>query len=733
MVQEHVDVVGGGLVANQHDLWQPAVGQETLRLLEAALPGDEAGQQLVARQAAATLGRCSPPASPGAAPRVGLVIGYVQSGKTLSFTTVTALARDNGFHLVVVLAGTKENLHDQTASRLADDLQVQRAGGLSPWFLVSNLRRDTQDAQQAADHLKRALDPSTPEMFRRTVVITVLKNRSRLDALREALAAFEEAGVHLDDVPALVVDDEADQAGLNTAVADDDESATYAAIVALRSALPRHTYLMYTATPQAPLLVNLADTLAPDFVAVLDAGKGYTGGDYFFGEHRSTFLKIIPASEVDKAFDGAHHVPPASLMRALATYLLGVVVRGGQRKTSSMLVHPSHTRELHDRFAGWVGGLRESWVDTLGTPGPDRDALLAEQFRPAYDDLLAAGAELPPFDELVESLHWWVGATAVRTVNSGTPADSDIQWDVAPSWILIGGNKLDRGFTVEGLTVTYMPRGTGVGNADTVQQRARFFGYKASYAPLCRAWLASSTADAFARYVEHERVLRRELTSVAAGGLSLKDWKRMMLLDPSFRPCRRAVIDLPYLHRRVRGNAWWQGRRLMVPQDWHEQNRGTMSRLLAGVAAPTPDPRDPRADGANHMTTVRLDDVVALMSDWRAHPEDAATLNETALLLRARLDDAPDLEADVYLMGDLRPRERGMEDHDSVINLFQGRGQDAKGFPGDHKFCTDDRVSLQLHVVQPKGGRLQVHEAPALALRIPTVLAGGILLQRDAG
>ena len=161
-----------------------------------------------------------------------------------------------------------------------------------------------------------------------------------------------------------------------------------------------------------------------------------------------------------------------------------------------------------------------------------------------------------PLDDLLAELPHWIGATQIRVVNSGTPADSDIKWKAAPSWILIGGNKLDRGFTVEGLTTTFMPRRLGAGQVDSVQQRARFFGYKKSYATLCRAWINGTTADAFEHYVEHEQLLRDELVKVDEKGISLKQWKRLMLLDPTYKPTRRAVIDIPYFHDRIRGDKW---------------------------------------------------------------------------------------------------------------------------------------------------------------------------------
>lgn len=737
--QVHVDVTLGALTVHPHQLWQPVVGPETVRLLDAALKDDD-GRARMQKQSVEVLARCNPPASGGADPRTGLVVGYVQSGKTLSFTTVMALARDNAFPLVILFAGTKDILHQQTAKRLAADLAVEREGGLSPWYKVSNPRAGTADAQAIGQHLKHALDPKTPAKFRRTIVITVMKNRSRLDGLRQVLLGLDEHGISLSDLPVLVVDDEADQAGLNTLAADDDMSTTYTAILSLRAVLPRHSYVMYTATPQAPLLVNLADTLSPDFVAVLEPGDGYTGGRYFFEDHRTSFLKIIGAKESLQALDPTTSEPPATLQRALATFFIGLAVRqsgAGAVGPTSMLVHPSHTQDLHERYAAWVKNLCDTWAELLSDPGPDRDALIEEDLRPAYEDLATTVDAIPPFDELLTDLPYWIGVTQRRTVNSENPEESDIRWNSDPSWILVGGNKLDRGFTVEGLTVTYMPRGVGVGNADSIQQRARFFGYKGSYASLCRAWLASTTETAFTRYVDHEKVLRKELQDVATSGANLKTWKRQMLLDPAFKPCRRAVIDLPYLHSRIAGDAWSRFERIRIPDDKIDLNRSVIDAFVTSQGQHrAADPRDPRDADPNELFAVSLQDLLAtVLADWRTNVEDRAGLNQLTLLLRARLDDDPDLMADVYLMRGLRRRERELQqDGVRVTNLLEGRrsGKGTDGYDGDAKYFTPGRLSIQLHSVDVmKAGTTLVESVPAFAIWVPRDLAGGVLSQQD--
>ena len=121
---------------------------------------------------------------------------------------------------------------------------------------------------------------------------------------------------------------------------------------------------------------------------------------------------------------------------------------------------------------------------------------------------------------------------------------------------------MDRGFTVEGLTVTYMPRGPGVGNADTIQQRGRFFGYKRPYLGYCRTYLEQDVLSAFEEYVEHEEEMRRQLQQVRDSGSPLSDWKRAFVLSPALRPCRSNVIQYDYARGRY-ADAWFAPRTVL--------------------------------------------------------------------------------------------------------------------------------------------------------------------------
>lgn len=723
-------------------IWNPVAGREVAATMQRSGLPDEGVTQVV-QQAATILGKGIDPDSTGAEARTGLVVGYVQSGKTLSFTTAIALAHDNGFRLVVLLTGTKTNLHGQTTKRIRRDLDTDRQA--SPWLVLSNPDSSSSSAEDLAAALRAgplgdSNNPFLDGLRRpRTALLTVMKNTNRIDKVADLLKGLPARGIDPNDLSVLIVDDEADQAGLNTKAAADDEeepSATYRAIRDLRAALPRHTYLEYTATPQAPLLLNVLDTLAPDYVEVLTPGKGYTGGELFFVEERDRFVETIPEAEAAECLSDEPDGPPETLMKSIASFTLAGMLMSSAREASpaSMLVHPSHTKETHERFARWVRAILESWTDMLDEGGVAADELANRYFAPAYRDL--TGNDLDEqYQKIVAALPHIMPLIQTRVVNSAG-ATREIKFNNHRFWILVGGNKLDRGYTVEGLVTTYMPRGIGGGQADTIQQRARFFGYKAAYADLCRAWLTDESAHQYTRYVEHETHLRNSLKDMGATRQSLKEWRRHMLFDPRMRPCRAGVIGMPYVRERVAGGSYRRMEHILGDEAQAAENRERLEAFLAKHGSERgPDPRDPRSD---HRTTTFTLPLRALVEDllvpWQHNYADTAVLNAIELLLQARLDENPGLTARTFYMRDGLRRERGRRGQFVVNNLMEGRrsGQQPQdSFPGDLAFYAeeDDVVSVQIHRVDVKGdGPAGQKDVPALAIRVPRRMAADLLL-----
>ena len=277
--------------------------------------------------------RCVSPTDRNDDQGTGLVVGYVQSGKTLSFTTVAALACDNDFALIIVLSGTKKNLYSQTAKRIRRDLDLERPAGC--WSIFEAQTRNP-DLPQQLNHLLEQWDRAElPGFPRKTALITVLKTRQRIHGLVEALKHLDLRGR-----PCLIIDDEADQHGLNTKVRQPDEgapySAVYGALLDLRVTLPRHTYVQYTATPQALLLIGVLDSLSPQFGSTLLAGEGYCGGGSFFGAQEvRSLVRTIPENDLLVVDGEVPPGPPESLLEALRLFYVGVAAQALHRGTTN--------------------------------------------------------------------------------------------------------------------------------------------------------------------------------------------------------------------------------------------------------------------------------------------------------------------------------------------------------------------------------------------------------------
>ncbi len=714
--------------------WDPQPGPETGLL---NLPPGARDQ--IIEEARRILRRCVNPHGPPQS-QTGLAMGYVQSGKTTSFTTVTALARDNGYRLVIVIAGTTEPLFYQNRDRIIEALRLESRPRSTPWRHISAPKvrenahiaiRDTLAQWDAAN--------ATPEE-RRTVLVTVMKHHQHLQNLIDVLQ-----NLNLQNVPTLLIDDEGDQAGLNTQVNQGDESTTYRRLLDLKAALPLHSYLQYTATPQAPLLINLVDVLSPNFAEILTPGAGYVGGAEFFLRN-PTLIRDIPDAQVPTNRN-VLNAPPPTLTRAMQLFYAGVAVgyiTGQPEDNCSMMVHPSQRTDPHRQFHGWVTSARTDWLQILDLPDDDPDKIdLLTQFREAYDDLAATTANIPSFPQVVANLRRSISLTEVTEVNTrGNRRTPQINWGQSYSWILVGGQAMDRGFTVEGLTVTYMPRTLGVGNADTVQQRARFFGYKRPYLGLCRIFVGGDVRRAMRGYIEHEEDVRGELEQFAATNRPLSEWRREFFLSRQLRPTRDNVIDIAYQRLRF-GNEW------VYPNGPHDSapavaaNAALFTQFRAAHPFGPYTGLDLRQNSRRNLVIENIPLQLVheeLLTRYRiTRLEDSQQFGAMLRLVQLHLIDHPHDTCTVFLMAEGERRRRDYQD-DKIVQLFQGRqyaiinGVRDTSYPGDREVRGANGLTVQMGYLdfgQPNA--LVASNIPHLAIWVPADMARDTLLQPQGG
>jgi hypothetical protein len=451
----------------------------------------------------------------------GLVLGYVQSGKTANYVATIAKAVDAGYRLVVVLSGLHNGLRKQTQSRLVRQLV---APNTARWFQLTDEDRDFGSPGNA-DNLLTSRDSY--------LLAVVKKNPTRLQNLLDWLNSASRANRAA--CPVLVIDDEGDQASINTK--DEEQQSRIHSQIRELLEQPRVALVSYTATPFANLLTNPqypGDLYPKDFILDLPAPPGYFGPEHVFGRERLTedeeesdgYDMIRRVSETDaeelappagKKEDRVGYISPvpSSLKAAVRWFVLASAARrargdGGQHST--MLVHTSMLTDVH--FA-LLDPLRRT-VEALAADISRNDvAHLQEQWE--QEQLL-----LPPedvgqgalaFNVLVPHLKTVCDAISIKVDNS-TSVDR-LDYDTAPQTVIvIGGNTMSRGLTLEGLVVSYFTRTAGA--YDTLLQMGRWFGYRPNYEDLPRIWTTDELRSQFRDLALVEREIRATIARYEA-------------------------------------------------------------------------------------------------------------------------------------------------------------------------------------------------------------------------
>ncbi len=310
----------------------------------------------------------------------------------------------------------------------------------------------------------------------------------------------------------------------------------------------------------------------------------------------------------------------------------------------------------------------------------------------------------------------------------GTP---DLNWNDRYARILVGGEVLNRGFTVEGLTVTYMSAVSRDGNVDTVPAACEIFRVQVFLYRLLPHLPQQAVAQMFTKYVKHEEALRAELANHGDGPLT--EWKRAFLLDKAYQPTRRTVLGLDIFHEDFAGK--WL--RLNAPHrnlEVARANLGLIDAFCRVVDDWRPDEGSPaRTHDQIHKLAIMpaLRVLGELLVPFRvADTSDSVEFTGLLLQLRTYLEEHPEASASVYQMSAGRIRRRSLNESDDIENLFQGRNPltGPATYPGDQRIREENALSIQIHRLQLPG----IDEAvPTLAIWLPKAMTLGVLIAYD--
>lgn len=493
----------------------------------------------------------------------GLVVGQVQSGKTANYTGLICKAADTGFNLIIVLAGIHNNLRSQTQLRLDEgflgfDTQFERAStkdttkigvGLIPGFEDAIANSYTTNAEKGDFTSRSANTAGFNFNAPQPALLVVKKNSSVLKRLNTWLNTHAENG-KINNKSLLMIDDEADNASINTNASNEDPTTINKYICSILNKFNRTAYVGYTATPFANIFIPLDDTnLFPrDFIINLPAPSTYIGPDKVFGtsltpdDTNDDLLPIVtPINDFHSFVPNKHkkdddksslNEVPESLRLAIKCFIVTCairILRGQEHKHNSMLIHVSrfqswqnHIKDLVSRVFNYykqeieVGdkmvleelryvfevdrGDYKSYKTTTQT-------ILESKFKSIDDSLI-----IHKWEDVKGQLYKAVQKIVVKSIN-GSSNDALTYYDNKDegiSVIAIGGDKLSRGLTLEGLSISYFLRASKM--YDTLMQMGRWFGYRSGYVDLCRLFTSSELNEWYRHITLASEELREEFS-----------------------------------------------------------------------------------------------------------------------------------------------------------------------------------------------------------------------------
>lgn len=558
----------------------------------------------------------------------GLVLGYVQSGKTANFTSLIAKAADRGYKLVIVLSGVHNSLRAQTQRRLdlelglvADPKGVGRPDREHTWWAITR-----------AD-LKGDFSPNTDAGPIATGTRGVMVIKKNATVLRRLVKWLSDGDVP-PDLPVLIIDDEADQASINTKpepdevdLGDDiegsveqelDPSTINGLIRQLIEQFTRVSYAAYTATPFANVLINpdaehdrLGFDLFPrDFIISLPRPATYVGAERIFGRPALDeaggevdgldVIRIVPVDELSELVPRGRAATAAwepvvteSLRSAMLDWLLATaakVQRLGDG-VSTMLVHTTQRigqqNDLATELQAELNLMRNRWRQSRDSIRPELIQRWNTDFRPVTVSL---NADLDvPFSDIEPYLNDLLGqseALQLLVLNSESPDLLDYESEPNIKVLLVGGNRLSRGLTLEDLTVSFYVREAAT--YDTLLQMGRWFGYRSKFVDLTRLWTTETLIARFRHLALVEEDLRDQIKVYERDNLTPVQTAPKIRSHPDMLVVAKNRMGSAEVVRQSYAGQLIQTIRFQLNNDaWLQKNLQTTRDLLSALGRPT--------------------------------------------------------------------------------------------------------------------------------------------------
>lgn len=468
------------------------------------------------------------PSKKGEWKRRGLVVGHVQSGKTANYSGVICKAADYGYKVIILLAGVHNNLRSQTQQRLEESfigVDTDKLDKNLPFSEVKTGVGKISDVTRIPFSLtSREFDFRTSSKkasnfslgsVSEPIIFVIKKQTSVLKNLIEWLNGLNETrGGKILSTPMLLIDDEADNASINTASQESDPTRINSLIRQLLALFEQTSYVGYTATPFANIFIDpdsehemLEDDLFPrHFIITLDAPDNYVSAARIFGDDGDLRPMIVPVGDHLEFFPEKHKIThtvdglPESLMEAVRRFVIGRAIRILRQRGqdhSSMLVNVSRFNTVQKQVTSLISHYLEELLNSvkLHHALPDSEALgdpgMLALYR-TFEDMEVIGET---WSQVKARLPQAVGTIVVRLINNKSADRLDYRnhRENGLHVIAVGGLSLSRGFTLEGLSVSYFIRNSIM--YDTLLQMGRWFGYRDGYLDLCSLYMTDEAVS----------------------------------------------------------------------------------------------------------------------------------------------------------------------------------------------------------------------------------------------
>lgn len=565
------------------------------------------------------------PEIPGDWSRRGMVVGHVQSGKTANYTGLVCKAADAGYRLIIIIAGIHNNLRSQTQQRIEEGFIGQTAAEGGGRELVgvgladrNNRRSPVSLTSRGSDFRKAVASQIALQLgqVKEPVVLVIKKNPSTLKHLIEWLERNNTfGGSAVSDHPMLLIDDEADNASINTSKDPQRATRINGLIRSLLKLFRKNSYVGYTATPFANIFIDPdtdtdmegEDLFPRHFIIALRAPDNYIGGQAVFGDETPEGLErmLQTADDYEQFLPLKHkkeHIVealPPSLEDALRVFLLARalrMLRGNATAHCTMMVNVSRfvavQGEVRARIDDWMVAVKRAV--RYNSRLPRSEALRNPELRALHDTYLDQFGHLEfDWNDVQAVLHDAVAPVHVVEVNqqNRSSLDYEANKEAGLHVIAVGGLSLSRGLTLEGLLVSYFLRNSQT--YDTLMQMGRWFGYRPGYADLCRIYMPSESVDWYRHITEATQELHSEFRIMQENRQTPKDFGLKVRQHPDslLVTARNKMHSADTIVRTLSlQNKLVEAYRL--DEDRSEHNRGILSDFVAKLRGDLGEPEE---------------------------------------------------------------------------------------------------------------------------------------------